>query len=541
MFRRVRKGENHLKTRSKFKIFAVALAGIFLIGAFVLHTARAPEEPRQELTPRYGGTLRVAITHNPVLDQTSTTATLSMVIGRHALESLFSLNSTYTPVPHLVNTYDMSPDGTEYVFELRQGVLFHNGNEMTAEDVVASLRRWGRVSGFGRTLFRNVIDLVAEDRYTVRMVLKDPDVLVPLRLSDGFAATAVIMPADAVNEFPDSPIDDIRKLIGTGPYRYEEFIPDVHLKMVRFDDYVGRDEEPSGFSGRRGAYVDTILFLPVPDAMIRLAKVEVGEVHFAERLPADEYPTVKVNPELQTKLVSPGRWGAAVLNNRRGVFSSRTMRQAFLAALDMEEVLRAALGPEDLWRLNPSLMFKEQAIWTDAGSEFYNQKNPTRARQLLEEAGYDGEPIVWMASPDYPDHFATALAATAQLERVGFNIDLQAMDFPTLLARRADPALWDVFSTFFMVSWDPTLLMVLDPSWPGWYESEQMQEYMRQLRRTMDPAERLEIWEKAQRLYYEDIPTIKYGDNVLFDVLRHNVHGYWPSPFPFFWNVWLGD
>lgn len=516
--------------------------GVVLAAILLLASACAPR-PAPGPTggePRFGGTLIKAMVSNPpTLDQMTTTGTLSKVIGAHMFESLFSLDSTFSPIPHLVATYTINADATEYVFSLRRGVRFHNGAEMTSADVVASVERWGKVSSFGRTFMGNVDKIEAVDTYTVRVALSRPNVLVPLQFSDGFAATLVIMPREVMERFPDKPIDDLTALIGTGPYRFVEYIPDVHVRLDRFDGYAALDTPANGFGGKRVAYLDTILFRPVPDAMVRLTGVEVGDFHFAERVPPDEYPSIKANPNLKTALVSPARWGSAVLNNSRGVFADKRMRQAVLAALDMEDILRAAHGPEELWRLNPSMMFHEQAMWTDAGKEFYNQKNPDRARQLMAEAGYQGEKIVWIVSPDYPDHYASALAAKAQLERVGFNIDLQALDWPTVMSRRSNPELWDIFTTYFMVSWDPTLLMVLTPTFAGWYNSAEMQEYMNQLREEKDPARRMAIWEKAQRLFYEDVPTIQYGDNLLFDVLRPNVQGYWPSAFPFFWNVWL--
>ena len=175
------------------------------------------------------------------------------------------------------------------------------------------------------------------------------------------------------------------------------------------------------------------------------------------------------------------------------------MRRAVQVALDMEPILRGTFGPRQFWRVDPGMMPKEHPLWNDAGKEFYNQKNPERARQLLAEAGYRGQPIRWLVSSEFVPHLTATSIAKAQLERAGFVIDLQVSDTATVGTRRARPDLYDVFTTGFSFVPDPTNLLVLLPSFPGWYESREMEAHLKLLTRHTDPKVRLEIWKATPK------------------------------------------
>jgi peptide/nickel transport system substrate-binding protein len=228
-----------------------------------------------------------------------------------------------------------------------------------------------------------------------------------------------------------------------------------------------------------------------------------------------------------------------VFNKRAGMMTNPKIRQAFNTALDNEAIMRSAFGPRDLWRLDPSIMARGHPMWTDAGKEFYNQKNPERARQLLAEAGYRGEPLRWLATMEYPWMGTAAMAAKPMLERAGFVVDLQFVDWATLVARRARPELYDVFTTGFSLVPDPTFLLALSPVWPGWYENRDMAAMLTLMRRHTDPKVRMEIWNRAQRLYYEDMPAVKVGDFFFVHVARREFEGYTGRPMSTFWNTWL--
>src|SRR5205823_14314762 len=152
----------------------------------------------------------------------------------------------------------------------------------------------------------------------------------------------------------------IKEYIGTGPYRFVEHKPDRHIRLARFKDYVARTDPPNGPGGKRVAYLDEILFLPVPDVAVRLAGVETGEYHFGQQIKQDQYERIRALAGVEPRIVKPGNWSTAVLNHKQGLMTNRKIRQAFHAALDMEPIMPAGSGHRGVYRLDGSLFFKEQ-------------------------------------------------------------------------------------------------------------------------------------------------------------------------------------
>lgn len=525
----------------RFRLVCV-LALIALLSSVLLACGGQPEQkpapkpaaPAAPADPRFGGSLKISVMANPpTLDPFQTTASLSLEIAMHMFETLFTMDKEYKPIPFLVDTWNMSSDGKVYTFNLRKNVPFHNGKEMQAEDVVASLNRWGAKTSWGKSLYAVLDKLEAKDKYTVVMSLKEPVAITTLYLTNTQAA---IMPKEILQEAGDA---EIKKFVGTGPFKFGEFVPDRHVRLDRFDKYASRTEEPNGMGGRRTAFVDSLFYIPVPDAAVRLAGAKTGEYHFSQWITQDEYARLKTDKSVVSLVTRPGGWLTAVFNKKSGPMSNVKIRQAYLAALDMEQVMKACYGDPDFWRLDPGIMMKEQAMWTDAGKEFYNQKNINRAKQLLQEAGYKGQPIRYMTTKEYPAYYTAALVSQPMLEAAGFKIELIVVDWATLVQRRSNPDLWDVYGTAFGISWDPVLQLALSPEFPGWYDSKEMQGYLAELRRESDFNKRMEVWKKAQALFYRDVPVIKFGDYFNLFVHVPQLKGYQNTVNRFFWNVYL--
>ena len=195
--------------------------------------------------PRKGGVLRVGILGEPpALDAHWSTTALVETLTNHVYEGLYTLDQDNRPIPMLAEEMPtVSRDGLAYTFKLRQGVKFHNGKEMTAEDVVASLKRWGQQANQGKVLFKQVADVKAVDRSTVelRLTERSPITILALAIPNNFAA---IYPKEIAEKFP--PQQKVTEFVGTGPIKVAERKPDQHLRMMRFDDYRPRSEKPHG-------------------------------------------------------------------------------------------------------------------------------------------------------------------------------------------------------------------------------------------------------------------------------------------------------
>src|SRR5205807_2494880 len=360
----------------------LALAALVLITGSAL-TAEAQKK---------GGLLRVGnLGEPPALDAHWTTATITETLTNHIYEGLFSLDSSNRPIPMLAESHTVSKDGLVYTFKLRQGVKFHNGKEMTSEDVVASLSRWGKQSIYGKALFAQVSDLKAVDKSTVELRLKEKSaiVLISLAVPNNFGA---IYPKEIAEKFP--PEQKATEYIGTGPFKLAEWKPDQYIRMVRFDDYKARNEKPNGYGGGKTAHLDEIRWIPVPEVATRVAQVETGELEFADDLNLDAYDRLTKNPNVRPLVSKPYYWLVALFNKKEGLMTNQKLRQAWQAALDIDPIMKnVAGGHRELYRMDSSLAFVENAPWhTKIKGLPWNEHNRDKAKRLLREAGYKGEP-----------------------------------------------------------------------------------------------------------------------------------------------------
>jgi len=228
-----------------------------------------------------------------------------------------------------------------------------------------------------------------------------------------------------------------------------------------------------------------------------------------------------------------------MFNHRSALTANRALRRAVVAALDEDRILRGTYGPSQFWRTGPSFFPREHAMYTEAGAAVYAQHDPAAARRLLAEAGYRGQPLRWMASSEMPHHLASAIIAKSQLEAAGIAVDLQVMDWATLVARRGRPEGWDVFTATFGFVPDPVFLLPLNPAWFGWYDDVQMQASMRLLSRHANPEVRRALWSRAQARLYDEAVVVRVGDWFPLLLHREDVRGEQPGPGTFHWNVWL--
>ena len=511
------------------RVFAFVVA--VTVGLAVAAPLAAQEQPRM------GGVFKAAmIGEPPTLDLHTTTAVIVQHITWHIYEGLYTYDKSYNPIPLLVESHTVTDKGRTYTFKLRRGVKFHNGKEMTSADVVASLTRWGRLATPGKQFWKNVEGVEAKDPSTVTMFLKDTSGALLMGLARPNNG-AVIYPKEIVDAAGDN---QVKEFIGTGPYRFVEHKPDRHVKVVRFKDYVARTDAPDGFGGKRTAYLDEILFIPVPEVAVRLAGIETGEYHYSQQLQQDQYDRLKTLPGVVPSIIKPSNWSTAVLNHKQGLMTDKRLRQAFQAALDMEPIMAAGFGNKAFYRMDPGLSFPEQPQWhSRVGGELYNQKNPARAKKLLQEARYTGQPVRWITTKEYQWMYKNALVATQQLEAVGFKIDLQVVDWATLVQRRNKPEVWDAFSTGITFNPEPAFSTATACNWPGWWCHEDKEQWMEAMARETDHKKRKAMWDKVQQIFYEDVGRVKFGDSFSLDAIRASVHGWQAKNELPLWNVWL--
>ena len=197
-----------------------------------------------------------------------------------------------------------------------------------------------------------------------------------------------------------------------------------------------------------------------------MAQVETGELDFADDLNLDAYDRLKANPNARPIVSKPYYWLVAVLNKKEGLMTNLKLRQAWQAAIDIEPIMKnVAGGKAEFYRMDSSLVPVELAEWhTKVPGLPWNEGNKEKAKRLLQEAGYKGEPIRFMTTQEYKWMYDFALLTKQQLEDVGFTIDLQVVDWSTLVQRRNNPKAYDVFTTGIGPFYDPTHFVILSCS-----------------------------------------------------------------------------
>lgn len=486
-------------------------------------------------TPKKGGTLKVAIIGDPpAFDPTFTTATVTANTTWHVFEGLYSQSAKFEPIPMLLDKTEVQENGKVFVFTLRKDVKFHNGNTLTADDAVASVQRWGKLSGRGKTIFARLDTIEKVDDLNFKMSFKQATGILPVFLSQ---ADVIIIPKDVAEAAPDK---EMPQFIGTGPYKLVEKLPNRYIRLARFDNYSARDEQPNGYGGGKTAYVDEIQFIPVPEIATRADGLQTGEYHFAEQLSTDSYNNLAAIPDLEMDITKPYYWYTAHFNKSSGnMFADEKLRMAFLTAIDMDPVMRAGFGDPKFWRLGPEIAAPETAWYTDAGKEYYNQKNPDKAKQLLQEAGYDGKPVRWISTKEYTYNYNMALALKEQLEKVGVKIDLQVMTWATLVATRSQKDAWDIFITGHPSYNHPVLQVYLNSTWPGFWSDPNKDKALQDLISEPDAAKQKELIATIQGLQWSTAAQIKVGEGFPLRGYSKKLKGYTKPSDWFFWNSWL--
>lgn len=485
------------------------------------------------------GTLRYAtVGEPPSLDQHVVTSDLATTIAHHMFEGLYTFNAANAPVPLLASDDSVSDDGKTITIALRDGVKFHNGQAMTSADVVASMQRWGEFGSRGGLLFSNVESIEATGDLEITIKLSQP--FGPWKNLMAFInGGPAIYPASVMEAATKEPIAP-ENYIGTGPYKFQEWLPNRHVELVRFDEYASPVGDADGYGGARKAEFDALRFMPVPDVGTRVAGMKAGDYDYAESIPGDLYAELDADAGVNTILNGGPIFGLVFMNSKEGPLKTNfALRRAIQAAIDKTPALQVAIGPEGLWRANGSFLPEGNVWYTDSGAENYSKGDAEGAKTMAKEAGYTGDPIKFMVSTNYPFHYDSAIVYTKQLAEAGFNVDLQVYDWATLIEKRAQPDQWDLFFTHHGFVPDPILISVMNDSYPGWWTTEEKAALKSKFTSSSDPAERQAIWSEIQALIYDQVPTMKTGDVYTYNIASPALKGLAEATliWPHFWNV----
>ncbi|MDU5945589.1 ABC transporter substrate-binding protein [Paenibacillus macerans] len=485
-----------------------------------------------EQTKEYKDTLNVAVTAQPpTLDSASTVSAVTFDIAGNIFEQLYTLNAQYEPVPQLAESVEKSDDGLTYTFPLRKGVTFHNGKEMVADDVVASMNRWLETSSRAKSLLAGA-KFEKIDDYAVKLTVEKAtsDVLTLLASHAQFPA---IMPKEVIDGVT---ADGLKEYIGTGPYQFKEWKQDQYIQLVKYDGYKGLDSEASGYFGKKEAPAQNLFFYFVSDPATRIAGIQTGKYDVAASIPTENYDEFAADSNIQLHTYAGGAL-TAFLNTSEGLLKNEKLRQAILAALNDDEILLASYAKPELYTLSPGYMNLKQPQWsTDAGKEYYNQNNPEKAKQLLREAGYNGEEITLLTTKDYAEMYTATLVIQDQLKKAGFNVKVDNYDFPTFLETKNDLSKWDLFVASTGYQLTPPQMLVVTPDWAG-LDHDTVKNGIVALRGAATPEDAKQEWEKIQTFLYEYGAATVLGHYNSVIATTKNVEGFAVQDSFIIWNA----
>lgn len=485
-----------------------------------------------------------------ILDPIWTTAYMSRNHGYMIYDTLFGTDEKNQIKPQMVEDWSVSPDSRLWTFRLRKGLEFHDGKPVTSEDVVASIARWGKRDAMGSALMTFVERMDTPKADTFRIFLREPCGFVLEALGKPSSNVPFIMPKRIAETDAFKQIDDYT---GSGPYifRKDEFKPGDKAIYVKNPKYVPRKEPPSGTTGGKHVYVDRVEWnLALRDAQAQVSALQKGEVDVLEALAFDHYETVKKDRNLQlAKYANVNLQYMARFNHLNKPFNDAKVRRAVMAAFAQEPFLKAQVGVKELYNSCASMFTCGTPYGSAFGSEIQSKSNMKKAQELLKTSGYDGTPIVVMKPTDLASIQKLPDVAAQLLRQAGFKVDLQAMDWQTLVGRRAkkdpiDKGGWHMFLTAWQGHdiWNPIANAALDTrgeasGWFGWGKDDKIVELRNQFMRTTDEAQKKKLAEAIQARAFEVATHVPLGEYTQPMAARKNVSGFFITNGNLYWNL----
>lgn len=469
---------------------------------------------RQDASPEpvVGGTLRLGVQADPAeLDPHKTSLTAAWHVIEHVYDTLVTTDETLAPVPALAESWEVSDDGITYTFNLRQGVLFHNGREFVADDVKYSYERI-----LDPATASPVVDELASidtievvDDYTVVINLKTPDSSFLAKLMGGSIA---IVPREVVEENGDL----MQVMVGTGPFRFVEYVPNSTVTLERNPDFW---ESPL-------PYLDGLELHIIPDNTARTTALVQGTVDIIEYAPVQDLPifeddeTIEVTGNENTNIRYMG------VNVTREPFDRLEVRQAMSMVIDRGPIIDAAVFGYG----TPTNVIFPESYWAGIPSEI-PPVDIDGAKALLEQVGLgDGFECQIQSWAQYPFLSNAAIVIQEQLRQIGIEAEVDLQENAVLLENYFSGN-WDLSVTGTSAYVDPNDVIQSNfgtgqASNGMGYSNPEVDRLIQEGIETTDQAERAEIYGEIQRILLEDLPWINLFIAEQYEAMKNYVKGY---------------
>lgn len=465
-------------------------------------------------------------------------------------DTLLAQDENFEPRPQMAD-WTVSDDQLIWTFTLREGLTFHDGAPVTAEDAVASLNRWALKDKGGQMILERTASLETKDERTFVWTLTTPFGPMLTMLSKQSTLPTFIMP----KRVTETPITEaITDYTGSGPFRFVEadFRPGVSIAYEKFDAYVPRDELASNMAGGKVVKIDRVEWVTMPDEQTALNALIAGEIDYLERVPVDMLPIIEQEESVVAEVREPiGSMTMARMNFMHPPFDNKLVRQAALKAVSQEPLLAAMVGNPEYYKVCGAVLGCGMPLGSEVGADTLTKGGGTEeARKLLEQAGYDGTPVVLLHPTDVATLSTQPIVVAQQLREAGFTVDLQSMDWQSVLARvvkRNVPADggWHMYITNWIVPEvaDPLSFLPLDgrgqKAFVGWPEDPVIEKLKAEYMAATSAEQQRDVAGRIQTHALDEVLLVPLGQFIFPQGRRNGLSGMLPSAVPVFWNIEL--
>lgn len=484
-----------------------------------------------------------------VLDPIFTTAAVTITHGYCVFDTLYGVDSKLTAHPQMAESASVSNDERIWTIRLRDGLRFHDGEPVRAQDCAASLLRWSKKDTFGLTLGAAVDAFEAADDRTIRIRLKRPFPRLLDAIGKPHSSPAFMMPERLARTDPNTPITE---MIGSGPFRFkqDEYVSGAKVVYERNADYRPRTERAEWTSGGKQVHLDRLEWIIIPDASTTAAALQRGEIDWWEQPINDLIPLLQKTPQIKLQVQDPyGFMAVARFNSTQPPFDNVKLREIVLSAVKQSDYMQAIMGTdESSWRTCTS-SFPVGFPGVNAAfgtTRVGSQPDHAAARAAVKAAGYKGEKVVIINPTDQPLIGPTGEITADLLKSIGFDVDLQDMDWGSVMSKRLSHEPpghggWNIYHT----NWpsvsiaNPALNTTIrgDGAWAGWFVDAEMERLVGEWVSSADPTAQQTLFNTIQNRALDQVPSLPLGMYFIRGAFRDSLADVSQGPACYFWGV----
>ncbi len=493
---------NHTHIRVIFSALIGALAFLPAVPAFAAGGAESAAESQ---------VVEVAIAGEPdTLDPHATSGTLTFQVLRNVYDTLAAPNQEGRIEPALATSWETSDDELEWTFTLRQGVLFHDGSEMTSADVKATFERiLADDSGSPwKPEFSSISRIITPGPYTVVFELDRPYAPLLASLASGWGA---ILPAELIEAGHDFATEPV----GTGPFRMTNWVRDNRIQLERHDTY-WMDGAPR---------VDRIDFNIVTEPSVQVQGLISGELHIIDTVLPGDVETIRqaAGAELYRQLTAIVL--VMAMNTDRAPLDQLAVRQAINHAIDKQAVLDVAYTGGEVVG---TFMDSQSPYYADF-TDMYPY-DPGKARELLAEANVGDDVTLDLVVPqNYEFHVRAAEMYNAMLTEVGLDTSIRLVDWSTWISDVYRNTRYDSTVIGHTGKLDPNGRLSGEFEYTNW-EDPRAEELIERARRESDFETRRRLYREVLDIMAREVPFVYLGSPYLYVGLREEVEGFEMDP-----------